>query len=94
MKTTTIVSLFALVLAAFLAACATTPDDLAECQGADWYRIGNRDGQAGRDSQLQARSAACASLGVKPDAAQYDKGLQDGRANHAATTARRNISLF
>jgi len=77
-----------------LAGCATTPDDLAECQGADWYRIGDRDGQAGRNSQLEARSAQCASLGVKPDAAQYEKGWSAGRANHATTTARRNVSLF
>jgi len=89
MRTTTTIPLCALVLAA----CATTLD--AEgCRGADWKKMGRLDGGAGRESQLQAHAAACAPYGIKPDAATYSKGLEEGRASRATSTTTRNVSLF
>jgi hypothetical protein len=76
-----------------LAGCATTLD-ADSCRNADWYKIGHRDGVAARASQLEAHAAACAPSGSKPDAANYAKGLEEGRAANAAVTAQRRMSLF
>jgi len=90
MKTTTLVSLCALLLAG----CATAPDDVVECRSADWEKVGRRDGGSGHSSQLQAHAAACAPHGVKPDEAAYARGLETGRAQYANTMSQRRMSLF
>ncbi len=72
-----------------LAGCATL--DAEGCRNANWHGIGHRDGVAGDKSELESYAAQCASFGSKPDAANYAKGLQEGRAERAQ---QRRISLF
>jgi hypothetical protein len=73
-----------LILAAGIAlvGCASTPDGalgLKACKDVDWYQYGWRDGSMSGLSSLERYTADCAVVGVKPDAAQYEKGLETGR---------------
>jgi hypothetical protein len=65
-----------------LAGCASTPDGalgLKACKDVDWYQYGWRDGSVSGLSSLEKYTADCAVVGVKPDAAQYNGGLETGR---------------
>ena len=63
-----------------LAGCASAGNPgLGDCGGADWYKYGLRDGSVSGRSSFDEYSAQCAAFGVKPDAARYTKGLEDGQ---------------
>jgi len=76
------------ICALALAGCMTL--DAEGCRKADWYGIGHRDGIAGDRSELDAYAAKCAPFGSKPDAANYARGLEEGRAERK----QRRVSLF
>lgn len=63
-----------------LAGCATDGQvGFTDCRSVDWYKYGYRDGSASAArSNLESYERDCASAGVKPDAAAYVKGLQQG----------------
>jgi len=70
-------SLFALALVSLtLVGCAGM--DAAECRGADWYRIGFRDGIYGMQRMDYQYAEQCGKHGTQPDAAAYVKGWQEG----------------
>lgn len=51
----------------------------AECQVADWYQIGAKDGANGHDwNRLAAHAKACAKVGVTPDRDTWERGRQAG----------------
>lgn len=57
--------------------CATL--DEAECRGADWFRLGARDGADGYGrSRLGDHRQACAEHGMAVDAAAWEKGYETG----------------
>ncbi|MFC6632728.1 DUF2799 domain-containing protein [Microbulbifer taiwanensis] len=59
--------------------CATMSEE--ECMVADWHAIGYEDGAAGLQlGQLSKRREACADYGVRPDAAAYRAGREEGLA--------------
>lgn len=60
-----------------LGGCASLSE--SECQTADWESIGYNDGSHGFEAgRLQAHREACAELGIKPDAIQYEAGRVRG----------------
>ena len=65
------------LLAVVLAACASLDRD--ECLKADWYAIGLEDGARGRAlERLGDHRRACAKHNVRPDAARYVEGRNEG----------------
>ena len=52
------------------------------CASTDWYRQGYADGRRTWYSRIDEHAARCAASGVKPDAAQYKKGWDDGRFDY------------
>ncbi len=67
----------ALALVAALAGCESLTD--AECQSADWYQIGVRDGSEGRAPDfVEAHQRACASAGIAPDVSRWMEGRERG----------------
>lgn len=70
-----VVLAFACVLLA--AGCAGSTAE--SCASVDWYRQGYTDGSRTWYSLIDQHTSRCGAFGVKPDAAQYDKGFQDGR---------------
>ena len=57
---------------------------LDDCKSADWYKYGYRDGSASAArSNFDHYVSECATSGVKPDQAAYNKGLQAGIADFA-----------
>lgn len=67
-----IAALVLLVPLAF-SGCATLNED--ECNIVDWYDLGNRDGQAGRNSSYIANHVkACSKFGVVPDQSAWNSG--------------------
>lgn len=67
-----------LVLGALaLSGCASLSED--ECRMADWRRIGTDDGAHGHpESRLAEHAEACAKIGIRPDAAQWRAGWDQG----------------
>lgn len=64
-------------LTIFLSGCATL--NQTECLHADWFSIGQVDGQTGHPiSRLEAHRGACLKHGVVPDATAYAKGREEG----------------
>ena len=59
-----------------LAGCVTM--DASECRGANWYDLGYRDGLFGLQRMDIVYEEQCGKHGVKPDAAAYGKGWQEG----------------
>lgn len=58
-----------------LAGCANLVE--RDCRS-DWYQVGLRDGHRGDQPDVDAYAAACARFGVRPDAARYRQGWEDG----------------
>jgi Protein of unknown function (DUF2799) len=52
------------------------------CAHTDWYQQGYMDGRRTWYSRIDEHTARCAASGVKPDAAQYQKGWADGRFDY------------
>lgn len=70
--------LVSFVLAASVAACATTQVD-ERCSNTDWYALGLEDGRAGHPAERIAQHRnACAKLGIEPDELRYLQGRRDG----------------
>jgi hypothetical protein len=72
----------ALLLAAGLALASLNAHaviGMGDCKNVDWYQFGHRDGSESGRSSLGSYTEACARFGVKPDEAQYAKGLADGQ---------------
>ena len=70
----TAVCLAALVL---LGGCASLSEE--QCRLADWQRIGTDDGAHGHaESRLAEHAEACAKIGIRPDAAQWRAGWDQG----------------
>lgn len=69
-----LIPLFALLA---LSACASLSE--TQCRGGDWRSIGFEDGAAGRQSsRIADHTEACAEYGIRPDAAAWEEGRQDG----------------
>ena len=49
------------------------------CSSVDWYRQGYADGSRTFYPLIDEHTARCGAFGVKPDAAQYQKGHADAR---------------
>jgi Protein of unknown function (DUF2799) len=60
------------------AGCAGTggPND---CAKTDWYRQGYADGWRTWYSRIDEHVSRCSAAGVKPDAAQYQRGWEQAR---------------
>ncbi len=72
MQNKLIVTLALLVPLAF-SGCATLNED--ECNVVDWYDLGNRDGQSGRNSSYIANHVkACSKFGIAPDQSAWKSG--------------------
>jgi len=48
------------------------------CAQTDWYRQGYMDGLRVWYSLIDEYNGACSAFGIKPDAARYKEGLDDG----------------
>lgn len=60
-----------------LASCATLNED--ECLNADWYRLGQEDGAAGKPaSHIDNHRKACGEHGLPVDAPQWSVGWEQG----------------
>ena len=59
-----------------LTSCATLSP--AECQTADWYRIGEQDGSEGYPSRLAQHFKACQKINIEPNQGLYVKGYNEG----------------
>ena len=70
----------ALLVAVFVAGCATTAPPIAEsCPQTDWFQAGRDDGLRGiPPKQLAAHVAACAKGGVELDTSNYLPGWNEG----------------
>lgn len=65
--------------ALLMAGCAPMTAD--QCRGADWYRLGYRDGDVyGLQAQIDQYEAQCASVAV--DRNNYMAGWRDGYAEY------------
>jgi len=60
-----------------LAGCAEMTAE--GCSTLNWYRQGYADGTRTLYSIVDQHVARCGAFGVKPDAAQYEKGFVDAR---------------
>ena len=66
-----------LLLLLLLAGCATMNEP--ECRSTDWYKRGREDAELyGARSMLDQYTHQCAAFGVRPDAAAYQLGWDDG----------------
>ena len=75
----------AAVLTATLSSCATL--SLEECQIANWYDIGYRDGVSGKDwSTLASHSKACAKAHIVPDQGAWEEGRKAGLKQYCTTS--------
>ena len=64
-------------VASFLCGCAAMSE--SECLTADWYAVGERDGQEGRPlAHLAQYHDACSQYGVYPDEDAYSEGRERG----------------
>ena len=64
-------------VAGLTAACAQTA--VRDCQRADWYYVGQRDGIVGAPSEIFANyHAVCREAGIEADRAAYEKGHRAG----------------
>lgn len=68
-----------------LAGCAGL--DAAQCRGANWQQLGERDGLMGLQPQIEQYAAQCAAHGVTPQAASYAQGWRSGHADFSDRTA-------
>lgn len=51
----------------------------SQCRTADWYKLGRSEGEIyALQSQLDQYTKQCAAYGIKPDAAAYQLGWDDG----------------
>lgn len=67
-----------------VAGCATMSK--AECQVADWYQVGAKDGSNGHDwSRLASHAKACAKVGITPDRDVWEQGRQAGLQSYCTT---------
>jgi hypothetical protein len=70
-----------MLLAAFVAGCATPPPIEELCPPTDWHQAGLRDGSRGMAPKpLQEHVAACAKGGVTIDTSDYMPGWNEGIA--------------
>ena len=64
-------------VASFLCGCAAMSE--SECLTADWYAVGERDGQEGRPlAHLAQYHDACSQYGIYPDEDAYSEGRERG----------------
>ena len=64
---------------ALIASCETPAMTKKECLAGDWYAAGLEDGLAGvRETNFDARAAACYEHDASADYAAYERGLWDG----------------
>lgn len=66
-----------LAFSLLLAGCASVGP--GACAATDWYQQGYMDGRRTWYSRIDEHTARCAASGIKPDAAQYQKGWDSGR---------------
>ena len=79
-------------LTAGLSGCATL--SVEECQVANWYDIGYRDGVAGKSwSELAAHSKACAKAHIVPDQNAWEQGRQAGLKQYCTTDNAYRVGL-
>lgn len=79
-------------LMAGLSGCATL--SVEECQVANWYDIGYRDGVAGKSwSELAAHSKACAKAHIVPDQGAWEQGRKAGLKQYCTTDNAYRIGL-
>ena len=69
--------LIALACASLACGCASFGPEA--CAKTDWYRQGYVDGSRSWYSLIDQHESRCAAAGVKPDAAQYQRGWEQGR---------------
>jgi hypothetical protein len=60
--------------------CASVGPDA--CAQTDWYQQGYMDGRRTWYSRIDEHTARCASSSIKPDAAAYQKGWDQGRFDY------------
>jgi hypothetical protein len=67
----------ALAAVLLVSGCATLSEE--QCRMADWRRIGTDDGAHGHtEARLGEHAEACAKIGIRPDAAQWRAGWDQG----------------
>lgn len=60
-----------------LGGCASMSPE--ECRSADWYDVGQHDGQSGRSrSNIESHAKACGEVHISPDRGLYQKGWARG----------------
>ena len=69
----------AIAIAGTLLAAGCAGSGAGGCASTDWYRQGYADGSRTWYSLVDQHTQRCAPSGVKPDAAQYERGFQDAR---------------
>lgn len=73
-----------MVSAAIMTGCATMSK--TECQVADWYQVGTKDGSSGYDwNRLASHTKACAKVGIIPDRDVWEQGRQAGLKSYCTT---------
>ncbi len=74
-----------LLLLLLVSGCAGLSE--SQCRNADWYKLGRADGEIyARQSQLDQYTKQCSAFGVKPDAAGYQLGWDDGNMEYRQRT--------
>jgi len=72
-----LVSGLAVAALVFVSGCASMSK--SECVSADWFQRGLADGQSGQSpAYLESHREACAEVNVRPDAARWQAGWQQG----------------
>jgi len=74
--------------AAALLAAGCAGMSAADCRGADWFRLGERDGlQYGLQPQVERYARQCARHGVEAGAADYMRGWREGYSEYQRRTS-------
>lgn len=60
----------------FLTGCATLSPE--ECRTANWYQIGEQDGQSGYSDRISKHDKACSKVNIIPNTALYRSGYKHG----------------
>ena len=91
-KAACIISPIFIVSSILLNGCATLSP--AECQTANWDRIGEQDGVLGKQSQIAQHYKACTKVNILPNQQLYESGYQKGLKSYCQATLIYNEALI
>ena len=69
-------SLTLAALTVLLSGCAAM--SVEQCKTANWFKVGEKDGSAGRDMRLDRYYSSCQKANIVPNQSLYEQGYQQG----------------